>query len=89
MTQVHLVLRLQLALEPKCPIEPQVCVCQDQAPRQVCIVTHTIGTHDLRLLSCARPNAHLIDVPVLSEEALMPVRACEAAAAHAHLFGYF
>ena len=38
MTQVHLVLRLQLALEPKCPIEPQGC--QNQAPRQVCIVTH-------------------------------------------------
>ena len=37
MTQVHLVLRLQLALEPKCPNELQVC--QDQAPRQVSIVT--------------------------------------------------
>lgn len=42
MTQVHLVLRLQLALEPKCPIELQVC--QDQAPRQVFIVTHHRGT---------------------------------------------
>ncbi len=86
MTQVHLVLRLQLALEPKCPIEPQGC--QNQAPRQVCIVTHHRRTR-LKLLSCATLHAQSLTVPVLFEEALMPVWACEAAAAPTHLFGYF
>ncbi len=88
MTQVHLVLRLQLALEPKCPIEPQVYVCQDQAPRQVCIVTHHRGTR-LNIAELHKVQAHSTVVPVLFEEALMPVRACEAAAAPAHLFGFF
>lgn len=84
MTQVHLALRLQPALEPKCPIELQGC--QHQAPRQVCTVTY--HAHAANLLSCATPHTQSTSVPVLFEEALMPVRACEAAAAPTHLFGY-
>ncbi len=53
------------------------------------VLSHTIGAHDAKLLSYATPHAQSIAVPVLFEEALMPVWACEAAAAPTHLFGYF